>query len=102
MTPPAKWFIDKEDGSVVVCTFVPGSATSSDKVDKQGIVSDISTGLSRGKQVLRVSECSSILLYINSNIIRLSCVIYDWRFFSWRLSSPMGKVDSLTGDCSYQ
>ena len=42
MTPPAKWFLDREDDSVFVCTSAPGTATSPGRVDRQGIVRDTS------------------------------------------------------------
>ena len=57
MTPPAKWYLDKDDGgSVVLCTFAPGDATSPGTVERQGTVSDIKTGLARGKPVVKVQQ----------------------------------------------
>ena len=58
MTPPAKWYLDKDDGSVVLCTFAPGDATSPGTVERQGTVSDIKTGLARGKPVVKVQQPS--------------------------------------------
>ena len=52
MTPPAKWFIEKEDDSVVLCT--TSSNTPDSGVEKQGIVRDIKSGLVKGKPVLKV------------------------------------------------
>lgn len=54
MTPPAKWFLDREDNSVLVCTSAPGTGTSPGRIDRQGIVKDIKTGLAKGKPVLKV------------------------------------------------
>ena len=51
MTPPAKWFIDKEDESVVLCT---SNSNTPGSVERQGIVRDIKSGLAKGKPVLKV------------------------------------------------
>ena len=55
MTPPVKWFLDQEEDGVVLYTTALGTATSPDTVDKLGIVRDITTGLAKGKPVLKVS-----------------------------------------------
>ena len=68
MTPPAKWFLDREDDSVFVCTSAPGTATSPGRVDRQGIVRDIKTGLVKGKPVLKVRP------YSHQCLVILACV----------------------------
>ena len=53
MTPPAKWFLDREDNFVFVCTST-SVPDSTNRVDRQGFVRDIKTGLAKGKSVLKV------------------------------------------------
>lgn len=57
MTPPAKWFLDREDNSVFVCTSssVPDGTS---RVDRQGFVRDIKIGHAKGKSVLKVRPYS--------------------------------------------
>ena len=65
MTPPAKWFLDREDDSVFVCTSAPGTGTSPGRIDRQGIVKDIKTGLVKGKPVLKVRPYTHQCLVIS-------------------------------------
>ena len=54
MTPPAKWFLDREDNSVFVCTSTTSIPDGTSRVDRQGFVRDIKTGFAKGKSVLKV------------------------------------------------
>ena len=73
MTPPAKWFLDREDDSVFVCTSAPGTGTSPGRIDRQGIVKDIKTGLVKGKPVLKVRPYSHQCL-----VISCLCILVLW------------------------
>lgn len=53
MTPPAKWFIDKEDESIFffLCISAPSSSNTPGSVERQGIVRDIKSGLAKGPSI---------------------------------------------------
>ena len=45
MTPPTKWYLDREGDSVIVCVYAPATTPSPGSVDRHGIVRDIKSGV---------------------------------------------------------
>lgn len=75
MTPPSKWYLDRESEDVILCVFASGSTTSpaATSLMNYGSVSDIKAGVSKGKQVLKVMFLSYwclVLMYSHSYMFR--------------------------------